>query len=154
MKKYLVTLGLLGSLTFLGLFFYFYKTSGKCRESITSALLAALVFFSWPSEAQSKGVDGFASQKQSRFSKRSGFFSNSSSRSNNNRSGSGKPDDDGSSGNDGNIPKYPQLESVERIKEHLRRMKEVSDSDAESEEDQCRIDQQIQSEGVKIKILD
>jgi len=52
-------------------------------------------------------------------------------------------------GNDDSIPKYPQPESVEgtqerveRINEHLRRMKEVSDSDTESEEDQCRIDQQ------------
>jgi hypothetical protein len=60
-----------------------------------------------------------------------------------NGSGPGKPNDDGSEGDGGGIPNYPKRESVKKTEERLhgmdeklRRMKEVSDSDSD-EEDEC-----------------
>ncbi len=54
-----IKLGLIGTLTFLGLFFYFYRNSGKFRKSITSALLAIFVLFSGSLESQAKDADAF-----------------------------------------------------------------------------------------------
>jgi len=107
-------------------------------------------YFSVLSPAHSaSGADAFTQQNQqhqSRPQHHRGIFGR---KSNNDGSGPGKPNDDGSGGNDDSVPKYPQPESVEgtqerveRINEHLCRMNEVSDSDTESEEDQCPIDQQ------------
>lgn len=127
------------------MFFYLYKTSGKFRQSIIAAFMAATVYSSGLTPAHSAGeADAAFTQKnpqhQSRPESDRGIFGR-------------KSNNDGSGGNE--LPQFPQPESVEgtqervdRINEHLRRMKEVSDSDTESEEDQCRIDQQIQSEGV------
>jgi hypothetical protein len=42
----LLRFGLLGTLTFLGFFIYFYKTSGKFRQSIIAAFAAMQVSFS------------------------------------------------------------------------------------------------------------
>lgn len=140
--------GLLGTLTFLGLFIHFYKTNGNFRKSIIAAFAAATFFFSSVTPAHSAGEADAAftqqiQQHQSRPRHGSGFFSGISS---NDGSGPGKPDDGGSnSGGDG-LPQLPQTESVEkteerveRIDDHLRQMSEVTDSDTESEsEDECR----------------
>jgi hypothetical protein len=146
LKKYLVTFGLLGTLTFLGLFVYFYKTSGKFRQSIIAAFAAAIFFFSGLTPARGAGeADAFTPQPQhqSRPSHRSGFFSG---RSNNDGSGPGKPNGDDSDGNDGGIPKYPKTESIEEtqihlsnIDEQINKLEEVTDSDSEIEENQCQI---------------
>lgn len=132
--------GLLGTLTFLGLFIYFYKTSGKFRKSIIAAFAAATFFFSGLTIARAAGeADAFTPQPQhqSRPSHRSGFFSG---RSSNDGSGPGKPDDFGSDSDRDGLPQFPQTESVEkteerveRIDDHLRQMSEVSDSGTESE---------------------
>ena len=140
MKKYLVTFGLLGTLTFLGLFIYFYKTSGKFRKSIIAAFASATFFFSGLTTARAAGeADAFTPQPQhqSRPSHRSGFFSG---RSSNDGSGPGKPDNFGSdSGGDG-LPQFPQTESVEKTEERvknietlIRRMEESSDTENECE---------------------
>ena len=83
-KKYLVTFGLLGTLIFLGLFIYFYKTSGKFRKSIIAVFMAATVYSSGLTPAHSAGEADAAftrqnQQHQSRPSHRSGFFSGRSS---------------------------------------------------------------------------
>ena len=44
----------IGILTFLGLFVYFYKTSGKFRKSITTALFVAFMLSSGPLESEAK----------------------------------------------------------------------------------------------------
>ena len=103
--------GLLGTLTFLGSFIYFYKTSGKFRKSIIAAFASATFFLSGLTTARAAGeADAFTPQPQCP-SHRSGFFSG---RSSNDGSGPGKPDDFGSdsgSGRDG-LPQFPQTESV------------------------------------------
>lgn len=145
-SKYLLRFGLLGTLTFLGLFIYFYKTSGKFRKSIIAAFAAATFFFSGLTTARAAGeADAFTPQPQhqSRPSHRSGFFSG---RLSNDGSGPGKPDDFGSDSDRDGLPQFPQTESVEkteerveRIDDHLRQMSEESDSGTESEsEDECR----------------
>lgn len=137
----MVRLGLLRTLIFLGLFFYFYKTSGKFRKSIISAFAAMSFYFSGlPSAHSAGGADAFTTQNQphqSRFQKRQGIFGRKS-----NNDGSGGDDDKG-------IPQYSKPESVEttkerfqKIQEQVVKLEEVTDSDSESEEDQCPIDQQ------------
>lgn len=138
--------GLLGTLSFLGLFIYFYTTSGKFRKSIITAFATVTFFFSGLTTARAAGeADAFTQQPQdqSRLSHRSGFFSG---RSSNDDSGPGKPDDFGSDSDRDGLPQFPQTESVEkteerveRIDDHLRQMSEVNDSDTESEsENECR----------------
>ena len=138
----MVTFGLLGTLTFLGLFIYFYKTSGKFRKSIIAPFMAATVYFSGltPAHSVGKADTAFTQQNQqhrSRPSHRSGFFSG---RSSNDGSGPGKPHNFGSdSGGDG-LPQFPQTESVEKTEERvknietlIRRMEESSDTENECE---------------------
>ena len=64
MRKLPVLASLTFFFTFLGIFIYSYKSSGKFRQSIASALLAALVIFSWPLESQAKDADAFPQQTQ------------------------------------------------------------------------------------------
>ena len=137
MKKYLLRFGLLGTLTFLGFFVYFYQTSGKFRKSIIAAFAAATFFFSGLTTAHAANeADAFTPkpqhQHQTLSSHRSGFFSG---RSNNDGPGPEKPDD-----SEDGLPQFPQTESVEKtekrvekIDEHIRQMSEVSDSGTESE---------------------
>ena len=109
--------GLLGTLTFLGLLIYFYKTSGKFRKSIVAAFAAATFFFSGLPPARAAGeADAFRPKPQhrSRPSHRSGFFSG---RSSNDGSGPGKPDDFGSDSDRDGLPQFPQTESVEKTEE-------------------------------------
>jgi hypothetical protein len=121
---------------------YFYKTSGKFHQSIIATFAAMTFYFSVLSPAHLAGEADAAftqqnPQHQSRPQRGRGFFG---CNPNNDGSGPGKPNDDGSDGDDGGIPKYLQLESVEftqerveRIDDHLRQMSEVSDSVTESE---------------------
>lgn len=139
MSKYLLRFGLLGTLTFLSLFLYFYKTSGKFRKSIIAAIAALGIFFSGVTMADAAGeADGFTTKpQQSRPSHRSGFLSGSSS---NSGSRPGKPDDFDSDGDD--WPQFPQNEPVEKteqrlekIDEHICKMSELSDSETEGDSD-------------------
>lgn len=101
--QYLVTFGLLGT------FIYFYKTSGKFRKSIIAAFISATVYYSGLKPAHSAGEAdaAFTQQNQPHQSRPS------------HRSAPGKPDNSGSgSGGDG-LPKFPQIESVEKTQEHL-----------------------------------
>ena len=148
--------GLLGTLTFLGLFIYFYKTSGKFRQSIISAFAALTVIFSSQQPAHSAGqADAFTQQNQQHQSrpKNQGIFSR---KSNNDGPGPGKPNGNGSDGDDGGIPKYPKAESIEETQRHLsnideqiHKLEEVTDSDSETEENQCPIDQPEVNESFK-----
>ena len=94
MKKYWITFGLLGTLTFLGLFVYFYKTSGKFRKSIIAAFVAATFYFSGLTPAHSAGEADAAftqqnQQHQSRIQRPRGIFGREL---NNDGSGPEKPD--------------------------------------------------------------
>ena len=134
LKKYLRIFGLVGALTFLIYFVYFYKTSGKFRQSIMTAFGVATVFFSSQQLAHSAGqADAFTQQNpqhQSRPQKGRGTFG----------SGPGKPNGNDSNGDDGGIPKSPKTESIEETKRHLsymdkgiQELEEVTDSDSETE---------------------
>lgn len=58
-----IRLGLVGTLIFLVFFVYFYKTSGKFRQSIIAAFVTLTVFFSSQKAAHSIGqADGFTLQ--------------------------------------------------------------------------------------------
>jgi hypothetical protein len=46
LEKKLIKLGLLGTLTFLCLFFYFYKRTGKFRDSILSTFAIITIYSS------------------------------------------------------------------------------------------------------------
>ena len=103
MKKYLI--GIFGPLIFLTWFVSFYKTSGKFRQSMTSAFVAMTIYFSVISPAHSAGAgqaDAFTQQNQqhqSRPQRHRGIFGR-------------KSNNDGSGGDDDSVPKYPQPESV------------------------------------------
>ena len=137
LKKYLIRFGLVGTFTFLSLFIYFYKTSGKFRQSIITAFV--IVFFSSQQPAYSAGeADAFTTQQQHQSRPQSTKISNV--KSTNNGSGPEKPDDFNSDSGSNGFPQYPQRESVEktekriqRIDEYLRQMNEVTDSSTESE---------------------
>lgn len=131
---------LIGILTFLGLFVYFYKTSGKFRKSIIAALLATLVFSSVPLESEAKGTDAFTTQQQTtRIERNRGLFSRGARKPNNN--GQGKPNgSDGGEDDDKDMSQYPKVESVQEtesrlddIDKFIARMEESSDS----EEEEC-----------------
>lgn len=149
MKKYLI--GIFGPLIFLTWFVSFYKTSGKFRQSMTSAFVAMTIYFSVISPAHSAGAgqaDAFTQQNQQHQSRlqNKGIFSR---KSNNNGSRPGKPNGNGSDrddDNDGDIPKYPKPESIEETQRHMstideqiRKLEEITDSDSETEENQCPI---------------
>src|SRR5687767_10720740 len=146
MKKYLIRLGLVGTLSFLVLFVYFYRSSGKFRKSIIAAFVTVSFYFSGLKPARSASqADAFTPrnpQHQSRPQKE-GFFSR---KPNNDGSGPGKPNGDSSGGDDGGIPKYPKTESIEETQRHLynideqiKKLEEVTDSDSETEENECRL---------------
>lgn len=112
--RYLLRFGLLGSLTFLSFFIYFYKSSGKFRNSIIAAFAAVSVFLAGLTPAHGAGeVDAFMPKPnpQRGLNPRPGLFSGRST-TNNHGSGPEKPDDFGSDG----LPEFPQTESVERTK--------------------------------------
>lgn len=145
MKNYLIRLGLVGTLIFLVLFFYFYKSSGKFRQSIVSAFVVLTFFFSSQQGAHSAGeADAFTLQNQhQRRPPTKGFFSH---KSNNDGPGPGKPNGNGSDGDDDGIPRYPKTESIEETQTHLdnidqqiKKLEEVTDSDSETEENECRV---------------
>ena len=152
MKKYLIRFGIVGSLAFLGLFFYFYKTSGKFRQSIISAFVAMSFYFSVLSPVHSAGpgqAEGFTPQNQqhqSRPSHRSGFFSG---RSSNDGSGPGKPDDFGSdSGGDG-LPKLPETECIEKTEERVENIENINWSNGRKfrfQKEECEATEQLQVE--------
>lgn len=148
MKKYLIRFGLVGTLTFLVFFVYFYKTSGKFRQSIISAFVALTVLFSSQQAAHSAGqADAFTQQNPQHQQHQScpqnkGIFSR---KSNNDGPGPGK--NDGSGGDDDSgMPKFPQTESVQdtqnrldNIDEQIHKLEKVTDSDSETEENECQI---------------
>jgi hypothetical protein len=129
------------SLTFLSVFIYLYRSSGKFRKSIASALFAALVTLSWPAQSNAKGVHGFTPVEQSRPARRPGSFSG---QSNKNVPGNGNGGDD----DNGGKPQYTAPESVqdtnervERIKEYVRQLEKETDSESEIEtESECRLE--------------
>lgn len=149
MKKLSVVVSITFLLTFLGLFIYSYKSSGKFRKSIASALFAALVIVSivsWPAQSAAKDVHGFSTPESSRPARRPGFFSGKSDT--NDPGKPGKPNGDGGGGDYGGKPQYTAPESVketkvrvERIQEHVRKLEEETDSESESE---CKSAQQLQ----------
>ena len=106
------------NITFLGLVFYFYRSSGKFRKSIIAAFVAVSFYFSFLKPAHSAGqADAFTPknpQHQSRPQKE-GIFS----RKNKNSSGPGKPNGADSDGYDGGIPNYPESESVQETQKWL-----------------------------------
>ena len=145
--------GLLGTLTFLVLFVYFYKTSGKFRQAVLAAFVAVAVSLSSSQPAQAGEADAFTAPNQQHQSRpqKQGFFS---SKSNNDGSGPGKPNDfgSGSDDNDSSIPQYSQPESVEQTEERIQRIEELmakfedlTDTDSESEietENECKSTEQ------------
>lgn len=141
----MIRFGLVGTLTFLVFFVYFYKTSGKFRQSIISAFVALTVLFSSQQAAHSAGqADAFTQQNQQHQScpQNKGIFSR---KSNNDGPGPGK--NDGSGGDDDSgMPKFPQTESVQdtqnrldNIDEQIHKLEKVTDSDSETEENECQI---------------
>lgn len=135
-------------LTFFGLFIYFYRNSGKFRKSIIAAFVAVSFYFSALKPADAAGsADAFTPQNQQHQSRpqQKGIFSR---KSNNDGPGPGKPNGDGSGGDDGGFTNYPKSESVEEtqkrvewMQEQVRKLEEETDSESEieteSEEDQC-----------------
>ena len=149
MKKLSVVASLTFFFTFLGLFIYLYRSSGKFRKSIASALLAALVLFSWSAESTAKGVDGFSTPESGRPEKRPGLFS---SQSKNN--GPGKPDKPNGNGGDddndnGGKLQYTAPESVQDTNERVERIRAYvleleEETDSESVE-QLQVDESYKS---------
>jgi len=145
---------LIGILTFLGLFVYFYKTSGKFRKSIMSALVAAFILASGSLESEAKGADAFTTQQQTtRIERNRGLFSRGARKPNNN--GQGKPNgSDGGGDDDKDMSQYPKVESVQEtesrlddIDKFISRMEESSDS----EEEECEATEQKKEIRSRIK---
>lgn len=146
---------LVGTVTFLFLFRYFYKRSGKFRQSIIYAFVALTVLLSNPLNANAGNGKNEADAFTAKYPTHRGRPSNSGMFSN----GSGSPDDNGSGGggggsggDDDSIPEYPHTESVAETKqriEHidylLNRMNQDSDSDTE-----CEVTEQPKLQSVQI----
>ena len=150
MKNFLIKFGLLGSLAILIFFVYFYTKSGKFRQSVVAAIVTVSVYLSSAQPTNAGQAHGFSpkpqqqEQQHNRSGRRSGFFS---SKSSNDGSGPGKPN-----GNDNatcDIPKFPRVESVEEVKEHvsnindhIKKLEETTDfdSDSESQKDKFEVD--------------
>ena len=145
-------MGIIGTLTFLILFAYLYKTSGKFRQSLLAAFAAVTVGLLSSEPAQAGQADGFTPSNQRHQSRpQIKIKSIFSSKSNNDSPGPGKPNDNNSDGNDGNIPNYPKTESIDETKRHLynideqiNELEEVEDSDSETEENQSEIKPKFQ----------
>lgn len=146
---------------FLGFFIYHFKTSRKFRQSIIAALAAVIIFFSNVKTVHGTGeADAFTLQPQhlSRPGQRSGsgFFGGALG---SDGSGPGKPDDSGSNSDNEGIPEYPKTDSVEETERHLanmdnhiRELDELTDSDSDTEQDQCQlknIDEKFDSKAVQ-----
>ena len=131
--------GVLGTLTFLGSFIYFYKISGKFRKSMIAAFATATFFFSGLTPVCAAGeVDAFTLQPQHQSRPQSTRIS--SVKSSNDGSRPGKPDDFDSDLDGDGLSQFPQTESaektekrVEKIDDYLRQLNEVIDSSTESE---------------------
>ena len=131
------------------MFFYFYRKSGKFRESIIAALLAALVLLAGPLESEAKDANAFTSQPETTRASRNRNLFNSGARNPSN-GGPGKPDNSGSGGDDDkDMSQYPKVESVQEtesrlddIDKSIARMEESSDSETE----QCEATEQFQVE--------
>jgi len=144
---------ILGLILFLSSFLYFYRESGKFRQSIKAAIVATFILSSCPSESRAKGVDGFTPQPPQHQSSRKALSSGASS-----SNGPGKPNNGGPGGggdDDNGLPQYPHVESVEetqhrldRLEESLRKMEESSDS--ESEEEQCEAEEKTTKIGTAV----
>ena len=112
--------------------------------------MVATVYFSVLTPAYSAGeADAAFTQQnqphQSRPQHPRGIFGR---KSNNDGSGPGKPNDNGSDGDNGGIPKYPKPESVQDTEERVERMKEQvleleQETDSESESE-CKSAEQLQ----------
>ena len=156
-------LSVIGILTFLSFFVYFYKTSGKFRKSIVAALIAAGLLFSEPLKSEAKDVNAFTPQQQTTHIVRNmDFSSRAVKKPSKNNNGPGKPSSDGGDSDDGDfIPEYPKVESVEetenridRIDEYIARMDESSDSEEESESNQCPVNKTQAASFVKNGVVD
>ena len=110
---------ILFSVTFLGLFFYFYIKSGNFRKSIIAAFLAALVLSSGPLESEAKDADAFSPQQQTTHSQRNRSFSSRAARKPSNN-GPEKPNGSDGGGDDDNVmPQYPKAESVQETENRV-----------------------------------
>lgn len=139
---------ILCSVAFLGMFFYFYRKSGKFRKSISAAFVSAFVLTSVPLESKAKEADAFSPKPPQHQSSRRAL-SSSRTRANN----PGKPNNGDSGDDDNGMPQFPQTESVEKTKErvenideYIRRIEESSDS--ESEEGSC----EAEKKGFRVEI--
>lgn len=108
--------------------------------------MAVTVVLSIAQPVQAGHADAFTQQNQNYQSRpqNHGIFS---CNPNNDDSGPGKPNGDGSDGDDDGILKYPKTESVEKTQRHLsdmdkqiHQLEEVTDSDSETEENECRLE--------------
>lgn len=143
MKKYRIKFGLIGSLAVLGLFIYFYKTSGKFRQSIIAAFAAITFYFSGPKPAKAKEADAAfiqqTQQQNTRVQKNQELFNKAVAEP-------GKTDNSGSNAAGEGMPEFPKTESVDKtenwvetIETLIGEMEEISDSEeSDSEtEDRC-----------------
>ena len=126
-------------LTFLILFFYFYKTSKKFRRSISNALIVTFVVLSSAFESSASESDAFSPPTTSRPVKSRGYFSTPSGSDE-----PDKPDKDDPNGEEEGIPQYPKTEPLDTTRERVEQMKIQNDKlkamESESEsEDECEI---------------
>lgn len=134
---------IVGIVTFISLFIYFYLKSGKFRKSITTAILIGFILSSWPSESRAESF----SLPQHQVNRRRLSPGLNGAKNNN----LGKPNNGGPGGDDNGddgLPQCPKTESLqdteqrlEDIEELLRQMDESSDS----EEEQCKVGERITS---------
>ena len=127
------------------MFFYFYKTSGKFRQSIIAAFVTIIFFYSSQQPAHSVGeADAFNFQQQQQHtvsSRDSGIFGHKS------RSNSSPGPEKPNGSDDSGMPKFPETESVHQTKDRLDNIDQYIDnidnmeesSDSESEEGQCKV---------------
>lgn len=126
----------------------------RVAKNRIKVLMLLAIWFGALAPAHSAGnADAFTPQNnlyRSRTQKRQGAFGRKSD--NGASSNPSVGDDNNGSGDDGNIPQYPQTKSVEetqerieRMNEYLRLMNEVSDSDTdiENEKNQCKVHEKV-----------
>ena len=150
MRKRLLTFGIVGTLMFLGYFFYNFRKSRRFRQSILSAWVAVSIGLTSisPAHAGTGEADAFPSNsvpQRNRPRQNSNVFGGPDGSGG---SGSENPDDSGSNGGDDLPQQFPKPESVEQTEERVRNLdafiRELEESESSATESECEFSKQLQ----------
>lgn len=131
-------LTIIGILTFVTLFLYYYKTSKNFRKSIWAAFMAVFILTSEPFNAEGKGVDGFTPEQRINNPRKENFSSWATKNPHKNGSGNGDGSDGSDDGSGNALPEYCPPQSVKETKEHVENIAKYTQQIEESSDDESK----------------